>query len=226
MARHIFITGGSGYVGRDLIPALLARGHRITAVARPGSEAKFDPSWNVITADVMNGESYLGHVTGCDTFIHLVGVPHPSPAKAKEFVAIDLRAAQEAIRVATLAHVRHFVYVSVAHPAPVMAAYIAVRAECEAILKGSGLPATILRPWYVLGPGHRWPWILKPVYRIAEWIPATRDGARRLGLVTIGQMKRALTWVVEAGPNGVRVLNVPDIRAIGNAGEQGHATRI
>jgi len=50
-----------------------------------------------------------------------------------------------------------------------MRAYIAVRKECEAILAASGLTTTILRPWYVLGPGHRWPVILLPFYRLAEY---------------------------------------------------------
>jgi uncharacterized protein YbjT (DUF2867 family) len=52
---------------------------------------------------------------------------------------------------------QHFVYVSVAHPAPAMKAYIEVRSRCEEIIRASGLNTTILRPWYVLGPGHYWP---------------------------------------------------------------------
>ena len=45
-----------------------------------------------------------------------------------------------------------------------MKAYIEVRKECEAEIQDAGLTATILRPWYVLGPGHRWPVLLKPMY--------------------------------------------------------------
>ncbi|HSD40612.1 MAG TPA: hypothetical protein VLD36_01990 [Burkholderiales bacterium] len=56
---------------------------------------------------------------------------------------------------ASAAGVRHFVYLSVAQPAPVMHAYIAARAAAETRLRASGLDAPILRPWYVLGRGHR-----------------------------------------------------------------------
>ena len=66
-------------------------------------------------------------------------------------------------------------YLSVAQPAPMMKAYIAVRAECEAEILTAGLNATILRPWYVLGPGHRWPYVLIPLYRVLEMIPSTRE---------------------------------------------------
>ncbi|MGC4097629.1 MAG: hypothetical protein QM706_10970 [Nitrospira sp.] len=71
-----------------------------------------------------------------------------------EFRAIDLISGLAAIDAAKHIGVDHFVYVSVAHPAPIMKEYIAVRSECEAALLISGLSATILRPWYILGPGH------------------------------------------------------------------------
>jgi uncharacterized protein YbjT (DUF2867 family) len=91
--------------------------------------------------------------------------------------------------------------------------YIAVRSECEAAIETAGLNATILRPWYVLGPGHRWPYLLLPVYRVAELLPPTREGAQRLGLVTLEQMTNALTMAVENPVQGIRVVTVPEIRA-------------
>jgi len=121
----------------------------------------------------------------------------------------------EAIEAARRAGVAHFIYVSVAHPAPAMHAYIAARSACEEALLASGLNATILRPWYVLGPGHRWPYALLPFYWLAERIPATREGARRLGLVTVKQMLNALAASVEQPAEGVKIVEVPAIRAGG-----------
>jgi len=76
----------------------------------------------------------------------------------------------------------------------------------------AGLNATIVRPWYVLGPGHRWPYALIPAYWLAERIPSTRDGARRLGLVTLEQMLRTLTYAVADPIEGVRIFGVPEFR--------------
>ena len=102
---------------------------------------------------------------------------------------------------------------SVAHPAPVMRAYIAARQEGGSLVKASGIPVTILRPWYVLGPGHRWPYLLVPVYTTLRWLPATRGGAERLGLVTRRAMIAALVRAVETPPaEGVRIVEVPEIR--------------
>ena len=75
------------------------------------------------------------------------------------------------------------------------------------------MSSTILRPWYVLGPGHRWPIVLQPVYALLSCFAATRDSAQRLGLVTLAQMVRALVAAVEREPEGCRVLSVPDIRS-------------
>ena len=94
-----------------------------------------------------------------------------------------------------------------------MKAYISVRAECEALIRKSGLNATILRPWYVLGPGHRWPYALVPAYWLLERIPATREGGQLLGLVTLEQMLQALIDAVEWPVTGVHFLGVPEIRA-------------
>ena len=213
MGRRIFITGGTGYMGSRLIPLLAARGHEVVALVRPGSENKLPAGCKPVMGDALDGSSYERHLAGCDTFIQLVGVAHPSPTKAKEFVAVDQRSGQEAIHAAKRAGIGHFIYVSVAHPAPAMHAYIAARRACEAELEASGLNATILRPWYVLGPGHRWPYALIPFYRLAERIPSTREGARRLGLVTVEQMLRALAAAVDHPATGVSVIEVPAIRA-------------
>ena len=146
--------------------------------------------------------------------MQLVGVSHPNPSKAAEFRSADLAAAAGAIKAAVDAGVQHFVYLSVAHPAPLMKPYIEVRTECEAMIRESGMNATILRPWYILGPGHRWPYALLPMYWLMELLPPTRAGAR-LGLVTLEQMIRALVHAVENPCRGVRIVEVPEIRGSG-----------
>lgn len=163
MAHDVFVTGSTGYIGRHLIPVLLARGHRVRALVRPESM---------------------------------------SPSKAPEFLRVDLASARASVAAARAAGVAHFVYVSVAHPAPIMKAYIAARAEGERAISDAGLCATVLRPWYVLGPGHHWPRML------------ARRSTRRLGLVTLKQMVAALAHAVDHPPpaHTIRVLDVPAIR--------------
>jgi uncharacterized protein YbjT (DUF2867 family) len=95
-----------------------------------------------------------------------------------------------------------------------MRAYQETRATVERALAESGVRHTILRPWYVLGPGHRWPYALLPAYWLLRRWPGTRDTATRLGLVTLEQMVRALTHAVEHPPASTRLVEVPEIASM------------
>ncbi len=165
-----------------------------------------------VVGNALDASSFASTIPSGATVVHLVGTPHPSPAKAAEFQRVDVASIRATAAAVTQASVRHIVYVSVAHPAPVMRAYIAARQEGEALVRSTGAAATILRPWYVLGPGHRWPYALVPVYAILRRWPSTRESAERLGLVTRAQMIAALLEAVDAPPDGVRIVEVPEIR--------------
>ena len=208
----VFLTGASGFMGRNLSAELLLRGHRVRGLVRPGSERRVAAGVESITGNPLEAATYSDSVCGADTFVHLVGVSHPNPSKAAQFRSIDLASAKQAVRAAREANIAHFIYVSVAHPAPVMADYIAARSEAEEAIRGARLNATILRPWYVIGPGRRWPLLLKPVYWAMEALPQTRESARRLGLVTLPQMVAALANAVDQPATGIRIVEVPEIR--------------
>lgn len=209
----VFITGGTGYIGRPLIEALLQRQYSVHALVRPGSEQRLPAAALPVIGNALDGASFAGAIPAGATVVHLVGTPHPSPAKAAEFQRVDLESIRATVAAAQRSAARHLVYVSVAHPAPVMQAYIAAREEGELLVRASGIRATIVRPWYVLGPGHRWPYLLLPVYAVLRWFPTTRDGAERLGLVTRRSMIAALVRAIEAPPvEGARIVEVPQIR--------------
>ncbi|PYR68020.1 MAG: epimerase [Acidobacteria bacterium] len=215
MTRDVFVTGGTGYIGRRLIEALLARGHRVRALVRPESAGRVPAGAITVVGNALEASSFAAAVTPADTIVHLVGTPHPSPSKAAEFQRVDRPSILATVEAARRAGAAHLVYVSVAHPAPVMHAYIEARSAGERAIADAGLTATILRPWYVLGPGHRWPYLLIPFYAVARLIPSKRESARRLGLVTLPQMVNALVRAVENPPRPaqIRILEVPDIQS-------------
>jgi uncharacterized protein YbjT (DUF2867 family) len=214
-SKNVFLTGGTGFIGSALAAELLRRGHQVRALTRPGSEGKLSTGCEIVHGDALDATTYASQIAPADTFVHLVGVSHPSPSKAAEFRAIDLQSIQQAVGAASRSGVRHFVYLSVARPAPIMKEYQAVRAEGERLITEAGFNATFVRPWYVLGPGRRWPLMLVPMYAVARVIPATREGAARLGLVTREQMLETLVWAIENPVEGVRALEPPDIRQCG-----------
>jgi uncharacterized protein YbjT (DUF2867 family) len=213
-ALDILITGGTGYIGGHLIPALIARGHRVRVLARAKSADRVPAAATAVIGDALEAKSVEAALRPGDTVIHLVGTPHPTPSKADQFEKIDLVSIRATVAAAKKIGIAHLIYVSVAQPAPVMQAYLWVRTLGETMIRESGLTATIVRPWYVLGPGRRWPMLIKPLYRLAEMIPITRATAERLGLITIEQMITGLVSAVENPPvrGQRRIVDVPAIR--------------
>jgi len=130
--KTIFITGGTGYIGRRLIRRLVARGHRVIALARKGSELKVPDGAIVITGNPFDAGSFQDRVPKDSIWVQLLGVAHPSPSKAQQFRDIDLRSVKAAADAAAHAKAAHFIYVSVAMtPSKLMQAYQEVRQEGE-----------------------------------------------------------------------------------------------
>ena len=115
MPASVFITGGTGYIGNPLVRRLSERGHHVRALVRPGSERKLPTNCcEPVLGNALDPSSYATHIRPADTFVQLVGVSHPSPAKAAEFQTIDGVAGLGAIDAARQAGVQHFIYLSVA----------------------------------------------------------------------------------------------------------------
>lgn len=212
--KTIFITGGTGYIGSRLIEALLQdRNYKIQALVRLGSENKLPPGCELITGNGLDATSYRDKIEKGSIFVHLIGVPHPSPSKSMQFKTIDGVSIQQAGKAAVYAQVSHFIYLSVAmYPTRIMKDFQEVRAEGEALLLQSGLKTSFVRPWYVLGPGHWWPLLLKPLYLIAKMIPPKREAARQLDTVTIKQMIATLVHAIKNPPEKIAIYNVPEIK--------------
>ncbi len=211
--RDIFITGGTGYIGRFLIPELLRRGHRVRALVREGSEGKLAAGAIAVRGNPLDASSFLHEVSPSDTFVQLVGVPHPGPSKAEQFKSIDLVSIRQSVAAIKGSTIRHFVYLSVAHPAPVMQAYVAVRMEGEQLVRDSGVAATFVRPWYVLGPGHWWPYAILPLYWIWGASAKNRETAQRLYPVKLRNVIQAMAGAIDEPPDGVRIIEAPEMRA-------------
>ena len=135
----VFVTGGTGYVGSRLIATLLARGHRVRALARQTSLGRLPERATPVVGDALDAESVAGALRSGDTLVHLVGTPHPNPSKARQFEQIDLVSIRAAVTAAKRVGIAQLVYVSVAQPAPIMRAYLAVRAAGERMIKEAGL---------------------------------------------------------------------------------------
>ena len=63
---QVFVTGGTGYIGSRLIPALIGRGHRVAALARRESAQRLASGCRVVIGDALDGSSYAPAIDGAD----------------------------------------------------------------------------------------------------------------------------------------------------------------
>jgi uncharacterized protein YbjT (DUF2867 family) len=208
----VFVTGGTGYIGQRLIPELIRRGHTVRALVRNGSENKLPAGAIAVRGNALDASTFANAIAPSDTFVQLVGVAHPSPSKKEEFRKIDFVSVRESVHAVRDSGVRHFVYLSVAQPAPVMREYVSVREEGEAMIRDLSIDATFIRPWYVLGPGHRWPYLILPLYWLWMLAPSSRDTAQRLYPVKLKHVIQAMADAIDRPQSGVRVIDALELR--------------
>ena len=212
----VFITGGTGYIGKRLIRILLEEGFEVTALIRATSLKKLPPGCSAVIADPFDANSYVKTIPENSIFIHLLGVSHPGPKKKLLFYSVDLASLKMSVEAAKRANSVHFVYVSVAQfPTKIMADYQEERRQGEQAVLGSGIPSIFIRPWYVTGPGHYWPLFLQPAFKLLELIPSTSIQAKSLALVSLRQMLAALKQIIINRPPEInRIVEVEDIKKI------------
>ncbi len=89
-SNPVFVTGGTGSVGRPLIAALLDKGYSVHALGRPGAEAKLPQAALPVIGNALDASSFASAIPPAATLVPLVGTPHPNPTKVAEFRRVDL----------------------------------------------------------------------------------------------------------------------------------------
>ncbi len=145
------VFGASGYIGSNLVPALIAAGHRVRATAR-NAEVLEPRGWrgvDLVAADALDPASMPRALEGVDTAYYLVH----SMAAGRDFAEIDRRAAGNFARAAAEAGVRRIVYLGGLIPPNPRSAHLRSRAETGEVLRRFPVPVTEIRAGMIIGPG-------------------------------------------------------------------------
>jgi nucleoside-diphosphate-sugar epimerase len=172
---EVLITGGNGFLGRNLAWALQERGDNVRVLASPAADTTLLERRHVtiFRGDVRNPDTLTAPMSGVDGVFHLaamIGAWRP----AREYHAVNVTGTENVCRTALASGVRRVVYVSsamvynmaVGRPvteddplAPLDEPYSMTKAEGDRLVQRmiaeDHLPAVIIRPSTLFGPGDR-----------------------------------------------------------------------
>jgi uncharacterized protein YbjT (DUF2867 family) len=149
---RIFLTGGSGFVGRHMIDRLLSEGHTIRALVRDPAKAASKAGVEWIAGDVVEGSGLDVGMNGCEAVIHLVGIIVEKGRNT--FERVHHLGTRNVVQAARRAGVRRFIHMSALGVRPDgVAAYQTSKWSGEEEVRHSGIPWCILRPSLIFGPG-------------------------------------------------------------------------
>jgi uncharacterized protein YbjT (DUF2867 family) len=151
---RVFLTGATGFVGRNMLKRLLAEGHSVRALVREPHTANelAQKGVDLVPGDVVEGAGLDQGMQGCDAVIHLVGI---IVEKGKNtFERVHHIGTRNVVEAAKRAGIRRFVQMSaLGARADGAAAYQITKWKGEEEVRRSGIPYCILRPSLIFGEG-------------------------------------------------------------------------
>jgi uncharacterized protein YbjT (DUF2867 family) len=218
------VTGATGYIGRRLVPELLAAGLQVRALARNPDKLETAP-WRdnvqVAKGDLTDPDSLTAAFEGIDVVYYLVH----SMGTSKDFVAEEARSARNVVEAAKRTGVRRLVYLSGLHPdSTKLSRHLASRAEVGEILIGSGIETVVLQAGIVIGAGSA---SFEMIRHLTDRLPAMTTPKwvhNRIQPIAIGDVLHYLTMAATADVPLSRAWDVggPDVMEYGDA-MQGYA---
>lgn len=189
--QRVFVTGGTGFVGKALIRALRACGFTVRCLVRPGSEADLKGFEGIerVPGDVLLPKRLVPSIEGCSAVIHLVGIIRERPGRGVTFERHHVAATTNMVTATEAADVRRFLHMSaLGTRSGARSRYHQTKWEAEQAVRASRLDWTIFRPSVIYGPGDGFVSMLARMIRWLPVVPVIGDGRYRLQPVAVEQV--------------------------------------
>jgi uncharacterized protein YbjT (DUF2867 family) len=197
--HRVFVTGGTGFVGRAVIHALRAAGHVVRCLVRRGSERDLHGLEAIerVEGDVLVQQSLEEAVPGCDTVVHLVGIIREYPARGVTFERMHVDGTVNVLNAAAMAGLHRIVHMSaLGARSGARSRYHQTKWAAEETVREGPLDWTIFRPSIIYGPGDGFITPLLKVVRRLPVVPVIGPGRARLQPVPVEQVAEAFAQAV------------------------------
>ncbi len=153
----ILLTGSTGYIGRRLLPALLADGHDVICLVRDKRRFDWDDfskedlkNISVVEGDLSSAASLASAPVDFDVAYYLV---HSMSSSYEDFTRIESESAKNFVELVNRSNAKQIIYLSGIVNDEALSSHLLSRKNVEDILKTSKVPATVLRAAIIIGSG-------------------------------------------------------------------------
>jgi NADH dehydrogenase len=184
----VFLTGGTGFVGSEVLRQLVAAGHSVRCLVRAGSDGKLAVREGVEVrhGDVTEPETLEGALEGCDAVIHLVGIIREFPGKGITFKRLHFEATRTMVEAAEIQGVKRYLQMSANGTREnATSPYHQTKWQAEEAVRASSLDWTIFRPSLIFGPGDAFVNMLAELMCKLPVMPVIGDGRYRMSPVAV-----------------------------------------
>lgn len=196
----IFVTGGTGFVGKAVVRALQAHGFVVRCLVRAGSEQHLRGFEAIerVPGDVLTPKALAEAIEGCTAVIHLVGIIREHPGLGITFERLHAVATSHMVEATQAAGVHRYIQMSALGTRPnARSRYHQTKWEAEETVRRSGLQWTIFRPSVIYGPGDGFVTMLARLVRRLPVVPVIGDGKYQLQPVPVEQVAEAFARALE-----------------------------
>lgn len=178
-SQRLVILGGTGFVGRHLVPRLVRDGHAITVLTRNRDrkrELAVLPRVRLVNADVHDAATLSRQLAGADAAINLVGILNER--RGESFRKVHVELTQSLVAACRERGVPRLLQMSSLRAGEGDSGYLRSRGEAEERVQSSPLAWTIFRPSVVFGAGDGLFFRFASLLKIAPVLPLARAHAK------------------------------------------------